>query len=234
MSASVGPVSITWLLLLKCILADSFQASRPDRIARVSTAPDYARAESERSSTASVLMPTSSRDGTPLLSDGRVNASEGDIPLPSIEHGMENLEINAVNGVVAPPATRDRRTDSLTGQLQELGLGSRDSLSPGLQNGDSPRPRSHRRSSSRNPIQRHEVANEQPPESRFYSLDFQRALTQSRELATTLADALASSDLHNDESSAIHALHAQARRASSYSGPRSWKIGFVGDSGAGD
>ena len=155
---------------------------------------------------------------------------------------MESLGIDIANVTLSPPPAHDSETHSVSARLEELHIGRhtsatqgpRGSLSPEPHPGNPSRPRSRRRSSSRNNVQRHEVDQEEPPAAKFYRRDFQNALTQSKDLARQLADALSSCNLHTDESSPIHALHSQAEDASHYCGPKHWKIGFVGDSGAGE
>lgn len=81
---------------------------------------------------------------------------------------------------------------------------------------------------------RHQVDDEEPPDSPFYNAGFQAALAQSKGLAQQLADALSSGRLHTDENSVISGLYRQATAASQYCGPKAWKIGFIGDSAAGN
>ena len=155
---------------------------------------------------------------------------------------METLGIHSVNVTVSPPPPHDPSTASVEARFEELQLGrdasatradGRGSLSPEPQHASPSRPRSRRRSSSRNHAPRHEIDEEEPPNSRFYKRDFQDALKQSKDLSRQLADALSSCNLHTDESSVIYSLYTQAEDASRYCGPKNWKIGLVGDSGSG-
>ena len=81
---------------------------------------------------------------------------------------------------------------------------------------------------------RHEVDEEELPDSPFYRRSFQAALAQSKDLARQLAAALSCGRLHTDENSVISQYYGRALKASDYHGPKAWKIGFVGDTGAGE
>ena len=74
---------------------------------------------------------------------------------------------------------------------------------------------------------------EEPPDSMFYNPAFQRAIEQSRSLAKQLANALSSCELHSQDRSSVSRLYRQAKDASRYESPVTWRIGFIGDSGAG-
>ena len=223
-------------------LSDNAGASQPPTTWSTSISARNMRARSEDSSTTGALTPTSSRSGSTGAPNGQSKSPHYDVPLPSIERRIEALEIDSVNVSVSPAPVHNSSTPSINGPFDDLQVGGRTSvtadhrgsLSPGPQHGTSSRPRSRHRSSSRNNVQRHEVDQEEPPASNFYSRDFQDAITQSKGIARQLADALSSCDLHMDESSAIQGLHSQARDASNYCGPMNWTIGLVGDSGAGE
>ena len=227
---------------LKNPLANSTSASQRQQTSSISISAGNGRALSESSDTSGALTPTSNQGHSPRSPNSQSGSAHCSSPLPSVERGIEALGIDNVNVTLSPPPAHDSPTSSVNIRFEELQLGRsasatpdrRAALSPDPQHGKPSRPRSRRRSSSRNHVQRHEVDQEEPPTSRFYRRDFQDALAQSQDLARQIADALSSSNLHTDESSAIHDLHSQAKDASRYCGPKNWKIGLVGDSGAGE
>jgi len=196
-------------------------------------------ARSENSITPEAFTPPSSQYHAPRSPDSQSGIPHPDSPLPSIERGIENLRLESANITVSPPPAHDRSTPSAIARFKELQQerheattpNGRDSLSLGSQNWSPSPSRMDRQSSSQ--FKPYEVDQEEPPDSIFYSRRFQSALTLARDLAGQLANAMSRSDLHTDESSFIRDLHLHARNASNYSGPKSWKIGFVGDSGAG-
>ena len=223
-------------------LADGIKASQQQHTNGVPIQARNSQNGSESSSSPGVLTPASSRRVSSRHSSiGQPGLPHEDAPLPSIERGMGNLGFDDVPVTVSAAPVQDNAEPLGNVRFENLQIGREapavpdraGSLSPGGGDNDPLRPRSRRRSSSRRPIQRHEVDQEEPPDSRFYTPDFQAALTQSKDLARQLTDALSSCTLHTDESSAIHTLHSQARDASRYCGPQNWKIGLVGDSGAG-
>jgi hypothetical protein len=148
---------------------------------------------------------------------------------------VDALTLESENRVASttPPMARNR-SSSLAAQLESLNVvDGRASLTP--------EPRDHRRSSRMNRGSNspavatcHRVEDERPPNSSYYDTSFQSALAKSKDLAKRFAEVLSSSDLHQDETSAIQALYSQACDARDYLGPRSWRIGFVGDSAAGE
>ena len=208
---------------------------------------NHTQARSQSSSTTGALTPTSSRADSPHSPHGLPSSPRRDSPLPSVEQGIETLEVSDAHVAVSSPPVYDGSSLSISGRLDELQLNRRTSvttpsngrasLSPGSQNYSPSRPgsspRASRRTSSRNNVQRHEVEQEELPDSIFYSHNFQDALTRSRAIASQLADALSSCELHTDENSDIFNLHTLATHARHYHGPSNWKIGLVGDSGAG-
>lgn len=198
-------------------------------------------ARSENSITPEAFTPPPSQHHGPRSPDSQFGFPHPDSPLPSIERGIEYLRLESANTTVSPPPAHDRSTPSAIARIEELQQerqeaatpNGRDSLSLGPQNWSPSPSRMGRPSSSQKRSKPHEVDQEEPPDSRFYSRRFQSALTLAKDLAGQLVKAMSSSDLHTDESSFFRDLYLHAFEASKYSGPKSWKIGFVGDSGAG-
>lgn len=196
---------------------------------------------SRNGSTSEAFTPSSSQGTASRSTYCQSVPSDPDFPLPSTEQNMNPLGASSVNLTVSPPPAHDGLTPPVVVALNRLQLeghasampNGRDSLSPGPRLGSPLPSRRHRRSSSVNRIQCHEVDQEDPPDSRFYSLGFQRVLSQAKDLARNLANEISSGNLHTDEKSIIHGLHSRAKDASCYRSPETLKIGLVGNSGAG-
>lgn len=203
---------------------------------------DRARSESSASSSAAALAtPASSHTEPSPDTVAETQLPDPDSPLPSIEQAMGTMNLGVVGNAASPAASRQERTPSVIARFEALDVAGRApenthggaSLSPEPHSGRRRSSRANRQSPSPAILPSHRVEDEKAPDSAFYSANFQAALSRSKEIANHLANTLSSSNLHADETSNIHSLYNQACEASRYSGPRSWRIGFVGDIGVG-
>ncbi|KAI0183617.1 hypothetical protein EV127DRAFT_352330 [Xylaria flabelliformis] len=119
--------------------------------------------------------------------------------------------------------------------LQAVVAGRDSRSSPLLDPSPSPRRLSadRRRSSSRRNLEKHDVEDEAPPNDRFNLPAVQKALRDTKDLMSELADVLGSSAVHNEPDSVMQRLHRQAEDLAEFQCPSRRIVGFVGDSGAG-
>ncbi|KAI0865909.1 hypothetical protein F4860DRAFT_458178 [Xylaria cubensis] len=119
--------------------------------------------------------------------------------------------------------------------LQAVVAGRDSRSSPLLDPSPSPRRLSadRRRSSSRRNLEKHDVGDEAPPNDRFNLPAVQKALRDTKDLMSVLADVLGSSAVHNEPDSVMQRLHRQAEDLAEFQCPSRRIVGFVGDSGAG-
>jgi ABC-type glutathione transport system ATPase component len=132
--------------------------------------------------------------------------------------------------------TSPERADSVINGMANLRMrsSSSSSLSPG--GGElrhSPSPPRRRRSGSGVPRPAHRVEDEEPPPSLFHSQTIQQSLVDTRAVVSRMADTLASSTMHQDESSSIRKFRQQALKLGQFQPPSSRTVGLVGDSGVG-
>ena len=99
---------------------------------------------------------------------------------------------------------------------------------------ETPQQRYRSRSASiRVEVPRYQVGDEEGPDDRFFSAEFQQAFRDAKTLMANMEGALGSSTLHLDEGSTIHRLQREASELARYQYPTTKKVGFVGDTGAG-
>lgn len=94
-------------------------------------------------------------------------------------------------------------------------------------------PSRRRRSGSNIVREIHRIEDEESPQSLFHQREVQEALTGARGVMDMVAQALASSNLHREQGSAIQRLYQQVVNLSEFQPPGSRIVGLVGDSGVG-
>lgn len=89
------------------------------------------------------------------------------------------------------------------------------------------------RSSSNTPLNRHDVASEDPPKDAFNKPSFQNAIRDISSAVSNIATVLESGYHHRDPGSTVNHLHEKARALAEFQCPNIRTVGFVGDSGVG-
>jgi hypothetical protein len=166
---------------------------------------------------------------------GRVSSPSVNSMTPATTSSGSDNEDDVPYG--ATPAISESALPQARAQTHGLSTGlSRMHLSPEPEDAlGSSRHQSERRrrSSSRLSRPRHDVRDEERPNSAFHDSDFQLALRNAKTLVSRIEESLASSDVHLDRDSTMHRLHEEAVKLAAFQWPSARRIGFVGDSGVG-
>ncbi|KAI0546704.1 hypothetical protein F4679DRAFT_403678 [Xylaria curta] len=157
----------------------------------------------------------------------RANASRGRDNISGIDTQLKGLHVSSTRPSIDMGGVSDA--------LQAVVAGRDSRSSPLLDPSPSPRRLSanRRRSSSRTNLEKHNVRDEAPPNDRFNLPAVQKALRDTKNLMSELADVLGSSAVHNEPDSVMQRLHRQAENLAEFQCPSTRIVGFVGDSGAG-
>ncbi|TRX89955.1 hypothetical protein FHL15_009227 [Xylaria flabelliformis] len=169
---------------------------------------------------------TSSSSASGSLTNQYMASRERD-NMNSIDAQLKGLHVSSTRSSIDMSGISDA--------LQAVEAGQDSRPSPLLDPSPSPRRLSadRRRSSSRRNLEKHDVRDEAPPNDRFNLPAVQKALRNTKDLMSELADVLGSSSIHNEPDSVMQRLHRQAEDLAEFQCPSTRIVGFVGDSGAG-
>ena len=214
----------------------------PTESTRQTPAQAYIRAESQPSPSVPSVNPPGAR--TPSASSNESNR-------PTTERESTHSLHSRINSPNEIPSTRSPTVSGIANSMENITFGPEPSQSTPPPSGlhlhpESPNPnrtspgatsrsrsKSRRRSGSHVDQPPHSVADELPPQERFYEPAFQQSFSNAKHLMVNLVRVLASSSLHDEPDCAMQRLYQQASDLSRFQYPSTRTVGLVGDSGVG-